>query len=74
MTYRCKDCKTEIMGNAVYCVACYRKRLKPCGECMVRGLGGTYRVRHTGRMYEPINCKACNNKRWILRDDNGNPT
>lgn len=71
MSYRCSDCGTEIQGNSLYCVRCYRERLKPCGACMVWIAGIGWRIRKKGRPPCPMDCDVCKNERWILDTGKG---
>ena len=32
---QCKDCQCLLQGKANYCVTCYKKRIKPCPECIL---------------------------------------
>lgn len=64
--YHCQECGTEIQGNSELCVLCFRKFHKPCPYCMVQANGGSWRCRQKSRRGGPIDCKWCNNERWIL--------
>lgn len=64
--YRCKCCGTALQGDSELCVPCYERLIAPCGECMVRGPDGDYRVRRRGKPPQPIDCKSCRNERWLV--------
>lgn len=66
--YLCKRCGTMIDGNAKYCVKCYSDLHRPCPNCMVRHVGGKYRVKKEGGSSSPIDCETCMNERYILTE------
>lgn len=67
-TFRCRDCGETIQGDSQLCVACFRKKHKPCPYCM-RFTGRRWMVRHSnGKRNEPVNCKQCGNERWVLAE------
>lgn len=65
----CAKCGTAKDGVGRYCVLCYSKMLFPCGACMVQVSPGIFVPQKKGKPPQPIDCEACRNERWILRED-----
>lgn len=65
--YRCRRCNAKIQGNSELCVGCYWYLVVPCSACTKgRGKGGWLTI--AKKRGKPVDCKACNNERFILRD------
>lgn len=66
--FRCRDCGEAIQARAQLCVACFRKRHKPCPYCMYWN-GSVWKVKKVrGKKLQPVYCRQCNNERWILAE------
>lgn len=61
---KCSDCGQPIQGESVYCLACFRKRHRPCPACMRCTFSGVWLPRTVG--WRNVNCPACRNERYIL--------
>lgn len=67
----CRRCGVALTGSIGICVRCYQRLHAPCLECMRpnkrRGQPDGYSPR-PNRRGEPVDCRVCNNERWVLRE------
>lgn len=66
---RCQACNEPIQGWSRLCIACFRKRHRPCPYCM-HWTGTHWVVKSAeGNRRQPLNCRQCANERWILAEE-----
>lgn len=66
---RCRFCGVTLMGAARECVRCFALHTLPCPKCVIQSAKGVQRLKRHRESGEPVNCKFCGNKRFVLRGD-----
>lgn len=69
--WTCNRCNTPLQGRAVLCIRCFGDLCQLCPHCMIAPAGSRPHVRRVkdGKgPWRPVDCRHCNNERYLLSD------